>query len=84
MTANLRLILILASLAGGAAAFWKLTDLVSAARVVKATDTINQEGRDAADAIAEARQRVRACHLSGRMWDRAAGQCGAAVPGAGK
>lgn len=84
MTANLRLLLILAALTAAAAGIWKLTDLVSAARVVKATDTINQEGRDAADAIAEARQRVRACHQSGRMWDRATGQCGAAVPGAGK
>lgn len=84
MSANLRLLLILAALAGGAAALWKVADLVASARVVKATDTINQEGRDAADAIAEARQRVRACAQSGRLWDRATGQCGAAVPGAGK
>lgn len=76
MTVNLRLVLILAALAAGGAALWKLTDLVSAARVVKATDTINQENRDAADAIAEARQRVRACHARGGMrWDRATGEC---------
>jgi hypothetical protein len=81
---NLRLLAFGAAVAATLFAGWKLTELVSAARVVKAAETINQEGRDAADAIAEARQRVRACHQSGRMWDRATGQCGAAVPGAGK
>lgn len=85
MTVNLRLVLILAALAGGAAAVWKLTELVSAARVVKATDAINQEGRDAADAIAEARQRVRACHTRGGMrWDRATGECVRDVSVSGK
>lgn len=84
MIPNLRLLAFGAAVAATLYAGWKLTDLVASGRVVKATDMINQEGRDAADAIAEARQRVRACHLSGRMWDRAAGQCGAAVPGAGK
>jgi hypothetical protein len=84
MIANLRLLLILAGLAAGGFAAWKAVDLVAAGRVTKATDSYNQENRDAADAIAEARLRVRACHTAGRVWDRQTGQCLGPVPGAGK
>lgn len=76
MIPNLRLLAFGAAVAATLYAGWTLTDLVASGRVVKATETINQEGRDAADAIAEARQRVRACHARGGMrWDRATGEC---------
>ncbi len=84
MIMQIKLALAAAALAGLLYVGWRVVDVLSNARVVKATETINQEGRDAADAIAEARARVRHCHLSGGLWDRATGQCRPAVPGAGK
>lgn len=81
---SLRLGLLLAAGVLAALAAWRLADLVATARVSKATESFNQENRDAADSVAEARQRVRACHAGGGVWDRATGKCLRAVPGAGK
>jgi len=47
-------------------------------------DRIIREQRDAVDAMAAARERVRACYAGGGLWDRAAGKCRAAVPRAGQ
>lgn len=76
--------LALAALALAAALYggWRFTDLVAAGRVSRATETYNQENRDAADAVAEARARVRACHGAGGVWDRQTGRCLRSVPGA--
>jgi hypothetical protein len=79
-----RLILLLIAGAIAALALWRFADLVATARVSKATDTFNQENRDAADAISAARARVRDCHARGLSWDRAAGQCVGPVPRPGK
>jgi len=85
MSANIRLVLVLAGLAGLVGFIWKVSDLVASSRVTKATETVNQENRDAADKGAEARAGVRACRERGGMsWDRATGQCVRAVPGAGQ
>ncbi len=65
-------------------ATWRIVDQVATGRVSKATEIYNQENRDAADAVAEARQRVRACHAAGRLWDRQAGQCLGPMPSPGK
>lgn len=81
---SLRLAAYAALAAGLLLAGWRVVDMVAAGRVGKATEIYNQEGRDAADAVAEARQRVRACHAAGRLWDRQAGECLGPVPGAGK
>lgn len=77
---RIKLIAIAAAVLAAAIGIWRVVDLIGDAREVKAIETVNQEGRDAADAIAEARQRVRACHAAGRLWNRATGECGAAVP----
>jgi len=70
----------LAVAAAAFAAFWWLVDTASTNKVSKATETYNQENRDAADRVAEARQRVRACHADGGVWDRQAGKCHRSVP----
>ncbi len=62
----------------------RIVNLIVDGRVSKATEAINQDQRDAADAISEARARVRACHLGGGLWDRSTGQCVRPVPGAGQ
>ncbi|CAM5767201.1 hypothetical protein [Bosea minatitlanensis] len=82
MSLNLRLALIGIIAAGVFFAGWKFVDLVAVGRVSKATEIFNQENRDAADAMSEARARVRACYDGGGVWDRAKGQCQRSVPGA--
>ncbi|MBN9458458.1 MAG: hypothetical protein J0I54_17650 [Bosea sp.] len=85
MSLNLRLALIGIIAAGVIFAGWKLVDLVAAGRVSKATETYNQENRDAADKGFQARADVRACRERGGMsWDRATGQCVRAVPEPGQ
>lgn len=81
---GLQIKLALAALALAAALYggWRVTDLVAAGRVSRATEAYNQETRDAADAVAEARARVRACHGGGGVWDRATGQCVRSLSGA--
>lgn len=80
MSANLRLILLLAALGAGGLTIWKLADLLASQRVGKALDISNQDNRDVADAASEARARVRACRDGGGVWDRAAGECRRDVP----
>lgn len=82
MSANIRLLLLIVGIGGGCLGIWKLVDLVASGRVSKATETYNQENRDAADAATEARARVRACYDGGGVWDRQAGQCRRLVPAA--
>ena len=77
---SLRLALYLATAGGALAAGWWLVDMASANRVSKATEIYNQENRDAADAAAEGRQRVRACYSDGGVWDRTTGKCLRFVP----
>lgn len=74
----------IAAAAAAFAALWWLIDITSANKVSQATEAFNQENRDAADRVAESRQRVRACHAGGGVWDRQAGKCLRAVPQPGK
>lgn len=80
MSANIRLVLLIAAIGGGCLGIWKIVDLVAAGRVSKAAETYNQENRDAADAATEARARVRACYAGGGLWNREAGECRRPVP----
>lgn len=85
MSLNLRLALIAILAAGALWAGREFVELVVAGRVTRATETYNQENRDAADKGSEARAGVRACRDRGGMsWDRATGECVRAVPGAGQ
>lgn len=77
---SLRAGMLIAAAAAAIAALWWLVDITSANKVSQATETFNRENRDAADRVAEARQRVRACHADGGVWDRQAGKCLRAVP----
>jgi ribonuclease PH len=77
---TLRLGLYLALAAAGLVAGWRIVDMVAAGKVTTATESYNQENRDVADAVAEAKQRVRACYAGGGLWDRQAGQCQRPVP----
>lgn len=82
MSANIRLLLLIAAIGGGCLSIWKLVDVVAAGRVTKAIDTQNREDREDADAAVAARAGVRACYDGGGVWDRAEGRCQRVVPGA--
>lgn len=81
MITQIKLIAIAAAIVAAAYGMWRVVDLIGDARVITATETINQEGRNAADDVAKARQRVRDCAQSGGVWNRATGKCGPALQG---
>ncbi len=80
MTANIRLLLIIVGVVAIGGAAWHVVNLIAAGRVTKATETYNQENRDAADRAMDARARVRACYDGGGVWNRQAGQCERPLP----
>ncbi|WP_276199810.1 hypothetical protein [Chelatococcus sp. XZ-Ab1] len=76
--------LVVAALAAGGLYTWRVYEVGQKVGGVETADRIIREQRDAVDAMAAARERVRACYAGGGLWDRASGQCRAAVQGAGK
>ncbi|MFO7310402.1 MAG: hypothetical protein DIU59_017585 [Pseudomonadota bacterium] len=76
--------LVIAGLAAAGVYTWQVFDAGRQIGGADTADRIMREQRDAVDAMAAARERVRACYARGGLWDRSTGQCRSAVPGAGQ
>lgn len=76
--------LVAAVLAAGGLYTWRVYEAGQKVGGADTADRIIREQRDAVDAMAAARERVRACYAGGGLWDRAAGKCRPAVPAAGQ